>query len=413
MAILHADLAHRTMNDVFVQPFRGDMVAIYCGGPVLGESSEDRRLRHTRYWQPVDCFQPDLVPQIQLDSTYVYSGPIYHHFGHIMAEMVHRIIPGKILFALDKWLFVNFFRKPLCSFDDIPIVFRNILEFLEIGPASVTVINADTTVKHLHIVEQGSDLGGGPKPGYLDDLAEFVHPRLDRRYDETQGWARVYVSRSGLSHGGSFLGERYLEQALAAEGFHIFHPQQVPLPLQMQVYRRAKVLIFSEGSACHGTELLGSDALGDVFVLLRRASHQEIFANVLRPRARSYAACTMQIPVGSIVARHGSSKPLEEFAVSLFDVDALLAFLRETGIARLPGFRRDTYLECAEADLLRYIENYVVNDSPLFGPALIPDVLRSFNEKRGMFREPEYATRLFNATGSAEQSPRCNPCEEK
>jgi acetyltransferase-like isoleucine patch superfamily enzyme len=174
-----------------------------------------------------------------LDGEFIYAGPIYHHFGHFMAEMVHRIVQSKKLFSSGNWIFSDIAANDQKTYDYLPSWIKAILEFVEVESRSVTIIGKNTAVSRVSVVEQGSDFGGGPKPGYLSDLLEFSERRLQTLRHSDAPIPKVYVSRGGVRHGGAFLGESYIENHLEREGFFIFRPEQYTPSKQMDVYRKA------------------------------------------------------------------------------------------------------------------------------------------------------------------------------
>ena len=66
---------------------------------------------------------------------------------------------------------------------------------------------------------------------------------------------------------------------------HISDGVYVRFQTQLQLYRRARVVIFSEGSAVHALQLLGHLDC-DVVILVRRPGNQ-LAAASLEPRVRS------------------------------------------------------------------------------------------------------------------------------
>jgi len=321
-------------------------------------------------------FDPGEAFDAKLEGSYVYSGPTYSHFGHVMSEMVHRIIPSKRIFAAGQretapmqWLFITA-RGEAAGYESLRPFFKEILNFCEIKADSVTLVNRNTVVERLSICEQGSDFGGGPKPGYLDDVREFSEPRLNKLHGPAEKNAKVYVSRSRLEpRGAMFLGESYIESLLAEEGFTIFYPEEHSFTAQMNVYRKAAVLVFPEGSAIHGTELLGTDMLGQAYMLPRRERHFSIFRKVLEGRAREVHIMDAAPEIGTaIIARGTKSTPNDWAAVSCFDLEALVTFFRTHGLAKLPTLDRQKYFETAESDLRRYIDLHVELKTPFLHP---------------------------------------------
>jgi hypothetical protein len=199
-------------------------------------------------------------------------------------------------------------------------------------------------------------------------LAAYSHPKLDQLLPRPPISEKVYVSRSKIRHGGSFLGERYIESLLAAEGFDIFHPEDWSLPAQMHRYRHAGLLVFPEGSACHGVELLGAEALDRVYVLMRRDNHSGTFVAVLRPRATRMAILTEMPFLGTVRMHNENMRLVTEAGVSVFDLDGLMRFLRRNGIAELSTLDRAAYFDAAAADLEAYFQYYIGTKAPTIGP---------------------------------------------
>jgi hypothetical protein len=348
------ELAHATIDQARVQVF-GEL---FNGGPVLGEDRFSVRLRHTRYRRPVDQFDPQATYSHHLPGDWIYGGPAHEHFGHVMSEMVHRLLPSRRLFGDGGIIFIGTEDdEPVTGFESLPTFFQEILDYLAIDPDSVRVLHRNHIVERLHIVEQGSDFGSGPKPGYLAELRRFSVPRL-------QGMAglpgppadAVYVSRSGIEPSGGFLGERLLDEALEAAGFRIFRPEVHPFAVQLAVYRRAKLLLFAEGSACHGTELLGKAMMRTCLLLSRRESHLDIFSGILAPRARVFGQIEVGRTIGTAVAHPEDGQPLDHLGVSLIDAAQLSAFLLSHGAAAPIGLDGARYAEAARQDFATYLD---------------------------------------------------------
>ena len=310
-----AALARATIAEAPVQVFSAPIVAVpphgFAGGPVLDGDPRLARLRHTRAGHPVDRFRPGETYDARLPGTWIYAGPAYPHFGHSMAEMVHRILPGRRLFGAHGLLFVGTAgEKPLTGFDDLPPFLREILRLLDVSPDKACVLHRNHIVEQLHVVEAGSDYGGGPKPGYLDELAAFWRGRdaVPHAGGPMPG-VPVYVSRTRLSPTGGLLGERYIEATLAQNGFAVFHPEQHPVAVQIETYRRASLLLFNEGSACHGIELLGTGMVAPSLLLSRRQDHAGIFRHVFTGRARSFHAFEDVTPIASPLKDPATGEP--------------------------------------------------------------------------------------------------------
>lgn len=356
---MHARLAHRTIRDAKVQAFHRPLLGPagrgFRGGLVLDEQDEqDDKLRHRRHNEPQDRYDDRAVYHHRLDGAYIYGGPMYDHFGHFMAEMVHRIVPSRLMFGAVPCIFATLGRHHvLTSFESLPDYARDVLQLLGISADDFRLVVENTVVEQLFVSEQGSELGVGPKPGYLDDLLEYTTPRLDALHGGDARPRKVYVSRAGMP-GGKFLGERYLEAQLASEGFSIMQPETLPITVQMDIYRKAEVLVFAEGSACHGVELLGTGTLGRCALLVRRAGHAGRFEEVLRPRAAAFAVSDGHPFIGTRFTDGRTNAPVVRFGVHLLNTATLLEFFRSHGMAKLPTFDATEYFAAAELDLAQY-----------------------------------------------------------
>lgn len=379
---MQAKLQHKILDHVLVRPYEMPMVPCFNGGAVLEQASE-WCLRQTRNHVPFDRMTP-LEPTERaalpvLPGHYIYGGPLYrHHFGHFMAECIHRILPSKNVFKENEWLFVV--ESGCAHHDDrLPEYIEQAFELLGIDPERVTLIDQPTIVESLAICEQGSDLGGGPKDGYLQDLHDYITPRLNALYGKKDRTSKVYVSRSNVLTGGTFLGERYLESLLQEEGFEIFRPEEHSLTWQMDIYRSAKALVFPEGSACHGVELMGAGSLGHCYLMARRQDiAQEFFAKILQPRAEKFLVLNANKPLGTIIVDPTQKIPQPHREVCLYDVDALIRFFREESLANLRNFDKDKYYRAAAQDLWRYISHHFRHHRDWLDLKLLPRLLLNY-----------------------------------
>ena len=355
-------LTQRSIDGAFVQAFMSPIVADpplgFRGGLVLGDTPADLRLRHRRGRDVVDTFPRREEPVNALPGAYVYGGPYVDHFGHTMAELIHRVLPARAMFDCKRLLFVGQgLRHEVAGFAALPPVMQAPLLFLGVDPADVTVIHDHRVVERLHVTQQGATLTGGPTAPYLRMLSEYTPARLRALGDEAAARpaTRVYVSRSQIPLGGMLLGERYLEEELAAEGWQIVHPQRLSLLGQMQTYQRAEAIIFAEGSAIHGTELFGAEALGHCVLMPRRLNRTWLFENTLRPRARRFDMLPAAVQLGTLLADEGSGALLENLGVSVLDLPAIADAVRGLGLAALDNLNLESYRAAARADLAAYI----------------------------------------------------------
>lgn len=364
----------------FKQPIVGQLPYGYRGGLVLGDNEEDRRLRHTRGRVPVDSFDPTAAFEARLDGRYAYGGMTYRHFGHFMAEMVHRVLPSMRDDPGHRFVFVSVLGHRRNRFELLPEHCQEVYRFLGLRPETVHIITKHTCVESLYVSEAGSDLGSGPAPDYLDVLDDYTELRLTQMLGSASRPKRLYVSRSKLGVGSGLCGERYLESALEAEGYVIFHPQEHPVTVQMDHYRKADVVMFVEGSACHGVELLGRNAITNCVMLPRRAGAQQ-FDPVLKPRAQHYVKFPSSVYLGTMYARP-DGRGARNMGISILDWGSLTEFLRNAGVARLSAASKQAYMAAAADDFDRYVHTEPSSRMYSKSPELLARLVATFEAVR-------------------------------
>jgi len=365
-------LSSTILNDARVQPMRG-----VSGGVCLG--SEWDALRQQRGWKPADSFDDCPGEDTIIEGEYIYGGPMGHlHFGHVMAEFVHRIVPSLQRFGSGRFLFVAR-EGARTGFAQQPHWFQDILGFLGLGAHNTLIVNAACRVERLRICQQGSCLGGPSEKSYLDLLQAFSEHRLaELGHSSWNKHAKVYVSRSRVPHGGNFLGERYMEKLLHQRGFHILYPETVPFVQQIWTYAHAQQLIFCEGSAAHGCELLGTRSLNEVLLIGKR--ELGTYTRVLAPRSKKFHAQKGHRLLGSLV-RNANGSVVIHRAIHLFDVPHLLSDLREKMFADLePLFDAAAYEATVKEDLYSYMAYCLQRPrAGVASPTEIADFLMEFD----------------------------------
>ncbi|BBL73059.1 glycosyltransferase 61 family protein [Methylomagnum ishizawai] len=321
-------------KDIIVQPFSrllGGKPTPFKGGPVFPEDALAyvRHYRNKKIMDEVDTLidAPDSLPAIP--GSYVYAGPLIRHFGHFMAECCHRL-----------WAFHRFRPevdgivygvKPGQSdqLRDYPGFVGEALARFGIAPEQVKLVNQPTRFQNLIVPQQAAALWRSPAKEYLDFLAR-LDPQALVADDIPE---KICVGRAHLIKKGCICGEDYLEQLLGEEGYFILRPENYPLARQWQYYANAKQIIFTEGSAIHGLELLPRLQAG-VFVINRRP--KSILAErVLGPRCDK-----LQVFDGiSVIGIVQDTRQEPANALSRVDhIEGLLDALRDHGFAGLSGF---------------------------------------------------------------------------
>lgn len=332
----------QTFRNIVVVPQRGRR---HCGGPIW--PLHYLRIRARTCWGvipiPIDTRPDDDTPRRTIRAGF-WCGLVGFHYGHMIADFSMRIVSSA---ACDPNLPLIFSLPEHPDFRPPPY-FWQVLEALGVERRRVLFVREPVRVETLHVFPQAERLyGGGPSKAHLD----LMDRRLGRTDEAGMDLDIVYVSRSRVNRGGQIAGEGYLEERLAETGVHVVHPQTLTVPEQIALYRRAKRLIFSEGSAVHTLQLVGR--LGaDVAVLVRRPRRWLARAS-LRPRTKSL---TYLQAVEGLVHGLGRSRRVQRHrGISILSEDRLLRAFRRIGIDLAPHWSGDAYRARRDADIRSWI----------------------------------------------------------
>jgi Glycosyltransferase 61 len=273
----------------------------------------------------------------------IWCGAVYEHFGVMIADYAMRIAASSLI---DPATPLVFSIAPLPAAQPEPFFWR-IVDHFAVDRRRVMLVRKPTRFARLSVCPQAErPNGGGPSRRYLRLLDTLTAALPSRDPDHPA----VLVSRSQLQRG-NFAGEAYLDAVMEAAGAIVFHPQTVDLEEQLRVYRQAPRLIFSEGSALHGLQLLGHiDA--DVVVLTRRPGNR-LAASSLKPRVRSLRYLNVARGVVHGLNHLGEESPAK--GISVIDEERLIAGLRLIGIDIRPLWEPAVYAVRRDADIAGWI----------------------------------------------------------
>jgi hypothetical protein len=272
------------VRDVLVTPY----VDGWIGGPDPELIPEHGRLRAGRGRRPLDGFRDQLraEPAEPTPGSHLYGGPFYWHFGHIMLDAIPR------LWAYDNQRHVDGVIFPVRRKTQPPHPskwFREILSAFGVKKDYIRLISSPVRVERLWFAPPGSLPGAGPEPWYWEQLARVEHTLLQRADPALPTPERLFLGRLHIHNQGSFMGERYFAEVLARNGYVYFKPEDHRVVDQVRIFRSARAVVVTEGSAAHLTELMTPfDA--DVTLLMRRDGGDRLFAPHLSPRCRFEAA---------------------------------------------------------------------------------------------------------------------------
>ena len=305
---------------------------------------------HVRLWRDRRPFC--LRPTIDASNPEVVEEPCAFvsvhddHFGHICSETVPRI-PQTLADAPDLPLYFSSAR-PMGPQDMAP-VFRAILDWLHVPLERLRFVYRPTLFRELHVAAQAEQLNGPPPPPeYLDLLEERIAGNLPPVTPE----GVVYVSRAQLSpESGRMAGERYLAFCLQQAGVQVIYPEMLSLPEQMRIYAGARHLVFAEGSAVHGRQLLGR--LDQEIWILRRRPRSHIALHQLEPRCRALHYVASQ--AGGLTVTNAEGWRVSHSMCSLYRVDAVLEHFEGLGVPLGRIWRNKLFERQRDEDVLSWL----------------------------------------------------------
>jgi Glycosyltransferase 61 len=364
-------------RDVVVTPYtellqywRG--LSDHKGGPAWPDWDSQTAARHCRLGKPIDIAPEPVTPVATIDGPIAWGGAAVLHFGHQIGDFSMRLLPTVRALPGVPIAFASHPRFKIAP-GSPPDWFWSILDWLGVPRDDAYFVSEPTLMRDLAVLPQAEQIGGpGPDAASLDMLDELV----ERRLGTVTRTGTVYVSRAAQV--ARFAAEEHLERALSASGVTVVRPEVMPLADQLRLYASADVLIFAEGSALYGIQLLGR-SVGDLVFLSRREKRWYGEAS-LAPRARSLTH--VDATAGLVHPLRPSGEPAEEYGVTLVDPVRLLEALSDL----VPNLSRhldsDAYRRAQQEDVLRWLAS--LDPSWTSSPEAMDHLLKTIRDTGAM-----------------------------
>jgi hypothetical protein len=260
-------------RDIPVVPLETLSRHVGVGGPIWPNFDQQTAVRHCRGHGPSDRCATRPKSARPLSGSAVGVGVVDLQFGHLS-----RLPQSLDERPDDLYLFV---LEPNQTVSDVPDWIWQILDWYGLARDKVCIVTEPVQVADLYVAPQGEILGAFTlEPAYLDLLDAITQ----RNALANKASHVTYVGRAGLvARGmGGHAGEAYLMQVLDRAGVQVIDPASLSIRDQLAHYKGAQVLIYAEGSAIYGRNLLGR-AEQDVHILRRRRG-RDLGQFHLRPR---------------------------------------------------------------------------------------------------------------------------------
>ena len=340
----------RLFHDVAVVPTR----SLYCnnqlsdGGPIWSNFEARQAIRHHRKGKVIDhAPEPRGAPYQAIDQPCIWGGFAMLHFGHLVAEHLSRVLESVTERPGDTFLFT---AKPGEDAGQAPEYFWTILAWYGVPRAQVMFVTEPLQVAELRVMPQAEQMGyGEPSEAYVDllDLLPQARGLVPVVCDI------LYVARTGLLQGGKggHAGEAYVVDRLLACGVRVLDPAQVPLLEQLALYAGARVIVFAEGSAVHGRQLLGR-LPQDIYVLKRRPD-KDIGLAMLDKRCKQLRY--VETAARFVAAASRSGHVYDAKGISFYDLKQLHGCFLGLGVDLKAGWSDTAYLKARDCDAIAWL----------------------------------------------------------
>ncbi len=318
------------------------------GGPIWPNFERRGPVRFNRH-KPLDRRpHPYAGEHIKIDAPCVWCGFAQNHFGHLIAEHLTRVVESLSVRPDDLYLFVTY---PKGDQSGVPDFFWSIIDWYGLPRSQVRFVTEPTVVSELRCMPQSERLfGKGPSQDYLAllDLNTLRNGLAPKSSDI------LYVTRAGqLEFGrGGHAGEGYLVKLLQSLGVSVLDPGKSGLMEQLASYAGAKTLVFAEGSAMHGRQLLGR--VRQNIVILRRRLGKSVAKELLERRCDELVYSDTIYRFAAPIGGGGQVKHWE--GISFYDTEALFSAFRDIGLDLESKWSDAEFLSARDADVLAWLD---------------------------------------------------------
>jgi capsular polysaccharide biosynthesis protein len=191
-----------------------------------------------------DVLDAAVRPEAQIDEECIYLGHLMSHYGHFLTETTSRFwalpyFPGRRV-VFYPFIFGSAIRPFMQPF----------LEAFGITEDRTTFLREPCRFRRIIIPDRTFHFNASVHERHLE-VAQRVRRHLGLK-DIDRGSLKIFLSRSRLSSGRTSVSNQAEVDVLMKElGFHVVHPQEIPIVQQIDMYARCEVMAGFSGSALH------------------------------------------------------------------------------------------------------------------------------------------------------------------
>lgn len=270
------------LTNVCVNPYAYVDGGAFCGGIEAEANCYLGRMQSGRNYRDVPLERPEKTTF--MPGRYLYAGPLWNHFGHILVDSLHRLwgYDGHDAIVFSGVVGLRGVHTPAdLRLWTYPAVVDKLLEMIGID-APIFIVREPAVFEHLDVPLAGAAWKMHVHQFYREHLKRYQKAIEVKTADLEPTAKRLYYPRTHLLTDGGIIGSSYFEQALSFNGFTVCHPEKLSLEQQFANLLKADQIVFDEGSSIHLSELF--DYLpGKAYMLPRRAG-DDVFCRALNPR---------------------------------------------------------------------------------------------------------------------------------
>lgn len=279
-------------------------------------------------------------------GNFLYAGPLFPHYGHVMTESIHRLYAynkkehdGIIFTAC--WFSSNGVDKI-----NLPSYLLRVLSLFSIDPEICYIVKEHCDFESVDFYQPGSALQVGPTETYL----EFLDSKIElQRPPSNESWDKIFLGRTHIIEQGTVMGESYISNKLFDCGYRYLAPEQFDLNQQIAILKSAKEIVFVEGSSIYASELLGKWE-ANIYMLPRRN-----YDTYFRPHLASKTNYFTLGDINSLVRLNNTQGKVKPNSPTIYKSPETIHFdLVEHGIIKDSKFNISTYEKHEELDLITY-----------------------------------------------------------
>lgn len=286
------------------------------------------------------------TPKKHIKGNYLYAGPLFPHYGHVMTESIHR------LYAYDKkehdgiiftacWFSSNGVDKI-----SLPSYLLRVLSLFSIDPELCHIVKNHCDFESVDFYQPGSALQIGPSESYLELLESTIGIE---KLPSHESWDKLFLGRTHIIDQGTVMGESYISSKLFDCGYKYLAPEQFDLIQQIAILKSAKEIVFVEGSSIYASELLGK--WGANIYMLPRRNYDTYFRPHLATKANYYTLGD----INSLIRLKNKQDIVKPNSPTVYKSPETIHYdLVENGIIKDSEFNISIFEKYEELDLITY-----------------------------------------------------------